>query len=66
MEEEARGIGKALAMVEMVVGTGESLQEVGKRAMGIGTIKEAIGPAKEEVGELLGAMTCHLVISSSP
>ena len=35
VEEEARGIGKVLAMVEKVVGTGGGFQEVGTLATGI-------------------------------
>ena len=64
-EEEARGIGKVLAMVEKVVGTGGSLQEVGTLATGVGTIKEVLGLVEEAVGDPIGTMTRHWVMSSS-
>ena len=65
VEEEARGIGKVQAMVEKVVGTGGGLQEVGMPATGVGTIKEVLGLVKEAVGDLLGNVTRHWVMSSS-
>jgi hypothetical protein len=65
VEEEARGIGKVLAMVEKVVGIGGSLQEVGTLATGIGTIKEGLGLVEEAVGDPIGTMTRHWVMSSS-
>jgi hypothetical protein len=65
VEEEARGIGKVLAMVEKVVGIGGGLQEVGTLATGIGTIKEVLGLVEEAVGDPIGTMTRHWVMSSS-
>ena len=65
VEEEARGIGKVLAMVEKVVGTGGGLQEVGTRATGIGTIEEVLGLVEEAVGDPIGTMTRHWVMSRS-
>ena len=56
VEKEARGIGKAQAMVEKVVGTGGSLQEVGTLAMVVGTIKEVLGLVEEAVGDPIGTM----------
>ena len=64
VEEEARGIGKVQAMVEKVVGTGGSLQEVGTEARGIGTIKEVLGPVEEAVGEPVGMSTLLWLMSS--
>ena len=54
VEEEARGIGKVLAMVEKVVGTGGSPQEVGTLATGIGTMEEALGIVAQAVGDPTG------------
>ena len=62
VEEEARGIGKVLAMVEKVVGIGGGLQEVGTLATGIGTIKEVLGLVEEAVGDPIGTMTRLWVI----
>jgi hypothetical protein len=62
VEEEARGIGKVLAMVEKVVGTGGGFQEVGTLATEIGTIKEVLGLVEEAVGDPIGTMTRHWVI----
>ena len=59
VEEEARGIGKVLAMVEKVVGTGGGLQEVGTRATGIGTIEEVLGLMEEAIGDPIGTMARH-------
>ena len=57
VEEEARGIGKVQTTVEkVVVGTGDSLQEVGTRATAVGTTMEVIGPVEEALGELGGMM----------
>ncbi len=57
VEEEARGIGKVQTTVEkVVVGAGDSLQEVGTRATAVGTTMEAIGPVEEAIGELGGMM----------
>ena len=56
VEEEARGIGKVLAMVEKVVGIGGGFQEVGTLATGIGTIKEVLGLVEEAVGDPIGTM----------
>ena len=64
VEEEARGIGKVLAMVEKVVGTGGGLQEVGTLATGIGTIKEVLGLVEEAVGDPIGTMAHQWVMSS--
>jgi hypothetical protein len=63
VEEEARGIGKGLAMVEKVVGTGGGLQEVGTRATGIGTIEEVLGLMEEAVGDPVGTRARHVVTS---
>ena len=63
MEEETRGIGKGMAMVEKVAGTMEGLQEVGTRAMGIGTIKEVPGLMEEAVGDPVGTEARHVVTS---
>jgi hypothetical protein len=63
VEEEARGIGKVLAMVEKVVGIGGGFQEVGTLATGIGTIKEVLGLVEEAVGDPIGTMTRHWVMS---
>ena len=63
VEEEARGIGKVLAMVEKVVGIGGGLQEVGTLATGIGTIKEVLGLVEEAVGDPIGTMTRQWVMS---
>jgi hypothetical protein len=63
VEEEARGIGKVLAMVEKVVGTGGGLQEVGTLATGIGTIKEVLGLVEEAVGDPIGTMARQWVMS---
>ena len=63
VEEEARGIGKVLAMVEKVVGTGGGLQEVGTRATGIGTIEEVRGLMEEAVGDPVGTRARHVVTS---
>ena len=57
VEVEARGIGKVQAMVEKVVGIGNSLQEVGISATGVGTIEEILGQAEEAVGDLIGNTT---------
>ena len=57
VEVEARGIGKVQAMVEKVVGTGNSPQEVGIPATGVGTIEEILGQAEEAVGDLIGNVT---------
>ena len=62
VEEEARGIGKVLAMVEKVVGTGGGLQEVGTLATGIGTIKEVLGLVEEAVGDPIGTMARQWVM----
>ena len=64
VEEEARGIGKVLAMVEKVVGTGGSFQEVGTLAMVVGTIKEVLGLVEEAVGDPIGTMAHQWVMSS--
>ena len=56
-EEEARGIGKVKAMVEKVVGAGNSPQEVGIPATEGGTIEEILGRAEEAVGDLIGNVT---------
>ena len=63
VEEEARGIGKVQAMVEKVVGTGDSLQEVGTLATGIGTMEEVLGLVEEAVGDPIGTMTRQWVMS---
>ena len=63
VEEETRGIGKGMAMVEKVAGTMEGLQEVGTRAMGIGTIKEVPGLMEEAVGDPVGTEARHVVTS---
>ena len=62
VEEEARGIGKVLAMVEKVVGTGGSLQEVGTLAMVVGTIKEVLGLVEDAVGDPIGTMARRWVM----
>ena len=62
VEEEARGIGKVQAMVEKVVGTGGSLQEVGTLAMVVGTIKEVLGLVEEAVGDPIGTMARRWVM----
>ena len=62
VEEEARGIGKVLAMVEKVVGTGGGLQEVGTLATEIGTIKEVLGLVEEAVGDPIGTMARRWVM----
>jgi hypothetical protein len=54
VEEEARGIGKVLAMVEKVTGIGGSPQEVGTLATVIGTMEEALGLVEEAVGDPIG------------
>ena len=59
VEEEARGIGKVRTMVEKVVGTGDSLQEVGTRTTAVGTIMEVLGLVEEALGEPVG-MTSRL------
>ena len=63
VEEEARGIGKGLAMVEKVVGTQRGLQEVGTRATGIGTIEEVRGLMEEAVGDPVGTRARHAATS---
>jgi hypothetical protein len=63
VEEEARGIGKVQAMVEKVVGTGGGLQEVGTLATEIGTIKEVLGLVEEAVGDPIGTIARHWVMS---
>ena len=62
VEEEARGIGKVLAMVEKVVGIGGSPQEVGTLATVIGTMEEALGLVEEVVGDPIGTMTRQWVM----
>jgi hypothetical protein len=42
--------------VEKVVGTGDSLQEVGTQAMAVGTITEVLGLMEEALGEPVGTM----------
>ena len=56
VEEEARGIGKVQTTVEKVVGAGGSLQEVGTRAIAVGTIMEVLGLMEEAPGEPVGTM----------
>ena len=55
VEEETREIGPVQEMVvEEVVGTGGSLQEVGTLTLEVGTIKEDPGLVVEAVGDLRG------------
>ena len=57
VEEEARGIGKVQTTVEkVVVGAGDSLQEVGTRATAVGTTMEVTGQMEEVLGEPGGTM----------
>ena len=55
-EEEARGIGKVQTTVEkVVVGAGDSLQEVGTRTTAVGTTMEVLGLVEEALGDPGGA-----------
>ena len=57
VEEETRGIGKVQTTVEkVVVGTGDSLQEVGTGATAVGTTMEVTGQMEEVLGEPGGMM----------
>ena len=57
VEEEVRGIGEVKAMVEKVVGTGNSPQEVGIPVTEVGTVEDILGQAEEAVGYRIGNTT---------